>query len=165
MTARNRLRKRAAQKATVTSSGVGSRNYHDTCKESRIKVNNSTSNDANVNKKAAGAEPSPNSINSTQTKLITNSSPTANVNTSGLCSSENCNIVLASTATTMNLKNNQIQTIVLSNTGSSELNSKTQVLLKNNQGEKILICREISVFYLYMVYRYYILSIYIFIVY
>ena len=124
MTARNRLRKRAAQKAKVTISGVSSRNYHKTCKESQMQTNSTSGNNTPGNKNASGVERLPNSINSTQTQLTSN-----NANTS-----ENCCIILASTAATIDPKNNQIQTVVLSTTVASELHSNPQVLMKNKQG-------------------------------
>ena len=156
MTARNRLRKRAAQKAKVTTHRSTTRSSNKTLKDSQTEPNtthldNHTSqqpsnpssplNTDGSNSKTLTGDPQHNSINSNKTAVPCNANSSVKgiiTYDTGTPSSQNCTVVLATTAATINPKSNQVQTVVVSNTCNSNAHSKTQTTLKSGQGKRIL---------------------------
>ena len=157
MTARNRLRKRAAQKAKVTTFGVAARKCQKTVKDSKQTEANTAhldehpsqlpSNNLNhlnadgSNKDTLTGDHHHNSINSNHTTIPCNANSSVKGNIiydTGTLSPQNCSVVLASTAATINPKSNQVHTVVVSNSCNSNSHSRTQTTLKSSQGKNIL---------------------------
>ena len=132
MTARNRLRKRLAQKAhSWPTPGLPSRNSRKN-KESQVKYNASITNNVAGNSTVLDVVQQITITTPTLSTNPVNSSPKKN--TPGM-KTENCNnTTLASTAATIDPKNNQIQTVVVLPTREAELPPDRIILPSAEQG-------------------------------
>ena len=143
MTARNRLRKRAAQKAKVTTFGVTSRNYHNTTNEPN-EDNNSHNAKSHPPKSKSNALPKLQASNaesheaqhkSDTTSFKQNSRETNAISVMKNSHSSN-NIILTTTAATIDPKNHQIQTVVVPNQNDhSQDDSHSNIISNCNQGK------------------------------
>ena len=150
MTARNRLRKRAAQKAKVTTFKEVPRSCNNTEKTnnhigkhpSQLQSNALTPHNAEENEKESlRGDPQHNSINSNQSPVPRNVNTLIKGNSSydiTTPSSQNNTVILASTAATINPKSNQVHTVVVSNSCNSNTLSNTEATSKNGRGKKML---------------------------
>ena len=140
MTARNRLRKRAAQKAKVTTFGVTSRNYHDTTNEptedNNAKSHTPKSESNKLPKLQASNEASPEAQHKSDTANSKQNSKEKNA-TSVMKNSHSSNtVILTTTAATIDPKNHQIQTVVVPNqNGHSQDDSHVNIISNCNQGK------------------------------
>ena len=143
MTARNRLRKRAAQKAKVTTFGVTSRNYHNTTNEP-TEDNNShnakshppKSESNKLPKLQASNEESPEAQHKSDTASSKQNSKETNAISVMKNSHSSNTVILTTTAATIDPKNHQIQTVVVPNqNGHSQDDSHVNIISNCNQGK------------------------------
>ena len=144
MTARNRLRKRAAQKAKVTTFGVSSRNYHNATKEPT--EDNNPHNSENHRPKSEN-----NSLPKLQASIRDSQEDQHKSNVNNLKqnskekndmkkSPSNNTVILTTTAATIDPKNHQVQTVVVPNeNGNSQDDSHPNIILNCNQGKKCIV--------------------------
>ena len=146
MTARNRLRKRAAQKAKVTTFGVaktrnqntktnkepeGENNAFPDKRSAQVENHTSTANNNTGNGKSVDPDQAQTTITMNANSLI--KTPTASTTVS-VVPPQSCTIVC--TAATIDPKSNQVQTVVVT-TNSCNSNMNAHVAMKNTQGKQI----------------------------
>ena len=127
MTARNRLRKRIAQKAKVSTSSPPTRSYHSVRKEPRETCDAVPIYCATGNANRAEIDFHQHATSTTQTPSEKNAISSGYINSSCIGNSENCSITMTSTAATIDLKNNHVQAVVVSSTGVPPLITEAAV--------------------------------------